>query len=1620
MKSFISQGTGFLATFLLFLIAPSGVALAHTDVISDAVRGEALIKYLGSDEPSAFELGVISLKKVGSENYLVELDPFVSQSLQLSRLEGRDDIAYAEPNYLVELTTANDPSFVDGTLWSMAGPGSEPASSHGSNAAGAWANGYTGNKQVYVAVIDSGIDTSHPDLASNMWVNSGEIAGDGIDNDGNGYVDDVHGYDFLNDDASVFDQGENPHGTHVAGTIGAVGNNEVGVAGVMWSVNLISAKIVNAEGQADLADAVAAIDYITDLRTQKGLDIIASNNSWGGEYYSQALEAAVKRGGDAGIIFVASAGNDAGNIDSAPQYPAAYDCSTTHRIFDCVVSVAAIQENGGLAGYSNYGSNRVDIGAPGTNVYSTLPEGAYGLLSGTSMAAPHVTGALALCVASYRGTSGLSAIEKLMETAKPNSALAGKVASDGALDVEALVDSCVGDSAAFSGSLTSAQASAEYTDRARLDWLDTSVGDYEQEIQVAVGPNGCTGTFSHLAFIGPGLDSIPIHELEESQFYCFRVRAIRDGSVSLWATSNVTITLTSNLPFITGKVFLADGQSPVANAPVRWLAEGATAGLNDSNARLTYTNASGEYVLQVSNGTPGELFVGMSRSANTRMTTPSIPWGLRAGGDLTISQDSVVNLVLPRFNNVTFTLVDQDTNQPIAGAATQYAGLADHCLNGAYSAFSGAQNSECQAWPTGYSSTPAKTDSNGQVTIGFLDPSLIRETSHTISFIHPSNPNRVASATVTANQDQDVSVQMSGSIELSGTAFASDGVTPLANAIVKWLPEGTPRSSENTRAISATTNSSGQYSLQVTAGVSGELSLHTPRSVLSTRPNPPTAFGLWSWGSMAAFTEPKTVDLVAPAQHVVTLEVVDQRGNILANAGVRSADLAVHCRNGFTSAFTGAVNPGCQAWPSGIGDSLRTDANGRLVLPLMDIAKTSLVGKSYRFTITHPTNRSLSTTISLAPTQDSTVRVEISDEVSVSGKVLTQDGTPVQNITVKWLPAGTPEAGGNANAYGVKTDANGNYNLQISAGSTGQLFAWTTRSPSQAEVTTPLTPWGLNAGGTITINGDTVQDITLPSFHYLNYQVREFGSSEPVAGSKFNYSDLAEHCRAGLYTAFEGALDSRCTFWPVGYSSPGLRTNAEGNLTIPVLDRSYFPSKQDYVFSITHPTDGARVATSRTSITQSSVILVEMPGTPSKPEQPQATPQTNEVSLQWQEPWSGGAFIDYYRVWMSLDADGPFSRVSSGSCSGDIAPELRECVVTGLTPGVTYYFAIVAHNVVGASAMSTAAVAAIPEQVQPEPSVAPTHSPSVEPTPDPTPDPTPEPSAEPFATPTGQPSAAPTTQPSSEPSPSPEESATPATVVARPLATNPLLLGRSAAVVNSSGQVIPASIQSSDSQLMIQADGTSALLASGSDVLLSSSGKALLRASESLTLTAAGIAPSSQMFLMLVPTARYGLSSMMFESSSVMLLDSAMATSSGTVVLNADLSVPQGEYQLQLVGQSASGGVFTLAIATEIRAVSLQETEPEVDLDLAVWTKKISDSQVKMYAKNVVGAGKIQFVVNGSELAWVKATETLNPKLRSANGFHYLVRTVNLRSGKNSLEFYQDGDRIRRNAYSVG
>ena len=261
---------------------------------------------------------------------------------------------------------------------------------------------------------------------------AGEIAGNGIDDDGNGRVDDVNGWDFVSNDASVFDGQSDDHGTHVAGTIGGVGGNGQGVAGVCWTVKMVSGKFLGAGG-GTTANAILAVDYMTDLKTRHNLKMVATSNSWGGGGFSQGLKDAIERGGAAGILFIAAAGNSAVNSDTNPQYPAAYDS-------DAIISVASITSTGALSGFSNYGATSVDIGAPGSDVWSTLPgrfkfQSKYGSYSGTSMATPHVSGAAALYLSVNPGASAAQVKAPILNAATPTPSLAGKTVTGGRLNV---------------------------------------------------------------------------------------------------------------------------------------------------------------------------------------------------------------------------------------------------------------------------------------------------------------------------------------------------------------------------------------------------------------------------------------------------------------------------------------------------------------------------------------------------------------------------------------------------------------------------------------------------------------------------------------------------------------------------------------------------------------------------------------------------------------------------------------------------------------------------------------------------------------------------------------------------------------------------------------------------------------------------------------------------------------------------------------------------------------------------------------------------------------------------------------------------------------------------------
>lgn len=374
-----------------------------------------------------------SMRDAGDNDGLFLMRVPMAVAEAVGRLKNMPEIEYAEPNYIYKHSaTSNDPYYTNGSLWGMYGATGSPSNSYGSAAADAWANGNTGSNDVYVAVIDEGIMHTHEDLAANMWINPNDPV-DGIDNDGNGYKDDKWGWDFSGNNNSTYDNTGDDHGTHVGGTIGAVGGNNKGVAGVNWKVKIITCKFLGSNG-GTTANAIKAVDYVTDLKVRAGINIVATNNSWGGGGYSQGLKDAIDRAAVREILFVAAAGNNGSNNDVTPSYPASYSSSN-------IIAVAAIGSNGSIASFSQYGASSVDIGAPGVGIYSTLPSSnkkrpfTYGSYSGTSMATPHVTGAVALYVARNGNTTAANIKAAIMGSVSSNSSMSGKCVSGGILNL---------------------------------------------------------------------------------------------------------------------------------------------------------------------------------------------------------------------------------------------------------------------------------------------------------------------------------------------------------------------------------------------------------------------------------------------------------------------------------------------------------------------------------------------------------------------------------------------------------------------------------------------------------------------------------------------------------------------------------------------------------------------------------------------------------------------------------------------------------------------------------------------------------------------------------------------------------------------------------------------------------------------------------------------------------------------------------------------------------------------------------------------------------------------------------------------------------------------------------
>lgn len=544
----------------------------------------------------------------------------------------------AEPDFIVHASfTPNDPSF--NSLWGLHNTGQTGGMGDADiDAVEAW-EASRGSTNVIVGVIDTGIDYNHPDLAANMWVNAGEIPNNGIDDDGNGYVDDARGWDFVGNDKDPMD--DHYHGTHCAGTIGAVGNNGIGVAGVCHQVKLMALKFLSSNGSGTTSDAVEAVLYATDNGA------MLTSNSWGGGGYSQALKDAIDEARDAGVLFVVAAGNNQQNTDTTLCYPASYSSAN-------IISVAATDASDVLASFSNYGASTVDIAAPGVSIYSTSPGGGYRTLSGTSMACPHVAGACALVYAAHPTMSWVDVRSAILNNVDGIASLTGKVATGGRLNIARALIIATGPYLTVAGL------------QVRDDTTNGALGNGDgvlnpgEDIALTytlknIGSQSAVGLSSQMAVLsGQG----PVTLLQGSKTWGdlaagdtssnaatpFRIRlaptvatphrfilrlTTSDNAGHSWVSDSEFTVLTKST--VQGKVVLATGGTPVVGATITYT--GPTSG-------SVTTGTGGTYTLNLTDGTYvlGATATNYNPSTETTVTVPPNLTGI----DFTLGRSRIV------------------------------------------------------------------------------------------------------------------------------------------------------------------------------------------------------------------------------------------------------------------------------------------------------------------------------------------------------------------------------------------------------------------------------------------------------------------------------------------------------------------------------------------------------------------------------------------------------------------------------------------------------------------------------------------------------------------------------------------------------------------------------------------------------------------------------------------------------------------------------------------------------------------------------------------------------------------------------------------------------------------
>lgn len=448
------------ATQLTGNVAPTATQVAYTSSGAPYVPGEVIVRYKkpsgGVSAESVMSPGLMAMGAELSDDFsaeglknmqMIHTGENVTVQQAVTELTNSSFVEYAEPNYIVSLMPnenstppgpekmsaesvsggPNDPRFNE--QWALYNTGQDGGSSGDDiNVIPAWAK-TTGSDSIVVAVIDTGADYNHPDLAQNIWTNPKEIPGNGIDDDGNGYVDDVHGWNFISNTNDPMD--DNGHGTHCAGVIGAVGNNGVGISGVNQKVKIMPLKVLGKDGNGDMASIIKAFAYARTM----GANVISC--SWGGTTRSEALGDAVSQ---TSLPVVCAAGNSGVNTDIIAQYPSCFDSPQ-------IISVAASDAKDGIPSYSNYGPTSVDVAAPGDWILSTYPTALgydYIKMKGTSMATPQVSGLAALLLSVNPSLSTDQIKQLILNNADQVPAFSGKVVSGGRINAGKTLNAATG------------------------------------------------------------------------------------------------------------------------------------------------------------------------------------------------------------------------------------------------------------------------------------------------------------------------------------------------------------------------------------------------------------------------------------------------------------------------------------------------------------------------------------------------------------------------------------------------------------------------------------------------------------------------------------------------------------------------------------------------------------------------------------------------------------------------------------------------------------------------------------------------------------------------------------------------------------------------------------------------------------------------------------------------------------------------------------------------------------------------------------------------------------------------------------------------------------------------